>query len=102
MNAFLTGSTVYGEAHEDSDVDLVVLVSREDREELYFLADKSSPMMYGRLNVIALHEKWRFDRWLAAKNACVAEAKRSPGGTITRQRAVEIHKAHGVNAYPEG
>lgn len=38
MKAFLTGSRAYGHINDQSDIDLVVFVNRQDVEELFMLA----------------------------------------------------------------
>jgi hypothetical protein len=64
--AFLTGSRVYGQPTPESDVDLVVFISEEDKEILSKLADTILPIRFGKLNVIALTNEDAFDAWKAA------------------------------------
>lgn len=71
MNAFLTGSHVYGTPRADSDVDIVVLV--EDAAERKVLCDnaewrrrRGTSLMvgYGKLNLIVCPTPAEQARWL--------------------------------------
>jgi predicted nucleotidyltransferase len=77
MRSFLTGSRVYGTPRQDSDIDLVVLVSEGDLIALSKLADElkdlESPggayyedgtsLRFGKLNLLCVTEEKHFDVW---------------------------------------
>lgn len=82
MNAILTGSQVYGTPTESSDIDMVVLVSRETLELLSSLLNDDEKMpkkgnmnsdgelemtqltaRFGRLNLIAVTREEDWDAW---------------------------------------
>jgi len=86
MNAFRTGSTVYGVPTENSDIDLVVLMEQADIDAL-----GPFPIRFGKLNLIALDSPVEFAQWLLARKLCLEEAP------VTRDRAVTIHKQCGIS-----
>jgi hypothetical protein len=88
VEAFITGSRVYGTPTETSDLDLVVLMDRESRDTL--IKEFGLPIRCGKLNIIALTDEVEMLAWKKAKEVCVAAAKSGP---ITRDYAVEVHKA---------
>jgi ribulose kinase len=69
MNAFFTGSRVYGEPRKDSDVDLVARVTPEVRCVLEKLSDTPEKIKgitvirFGRLNIIACDDDRQFAAW---------------------------------------
>ena len=87
----LTGSRVYGEPREDSDYDIVLLVTHE---QLFFLADAAgvdltappprvedgctfyetgpdnAQLKFGKLNVIALTNPFEFYGWVKGTEQC--------------------------------
>lgn len=75
-NAFLTGSHVYGDPNEASDVDLVVCVDEGELETLLDLLPKqfdeceyndgSLSLRAGKLNLILIESASEFERWRAA------------------------------------
>jgi hypothetical protein len=92
--ALVTGSHVYGKPTEDSDVDLVVVADFDDTLGLRILWEGQNQgeetsavgsMRFGNLNLI-LVEPDEYDRWVKARERCLAEAP------VTRSRAVEIHE----------
>lgn len=83
MNAFITGSRVYGNTTIESDVDLVVLVATAtDRSMLVDLGH--IPVRYGKLNLIVLTDQREFDAWLAATYRCLSCRP------CSREKAAEI------------
>ena len=75
-NAFLTGSRVYGVPKNDSDIDLVVLVSAEDAVALTKMADRSDTtaeqeyeggisLHFGKLNLICETNPEKVKKWRA-------------------------------------
>lgn len=91
MNAFLTGSQVYGTPTAQSDVDLAVRVSDSDCELLATLADQEPgsggmSIRFGNLNLICLGER-SFEAWREATEELIA---RKP---VTRDEAVKVIKA---------
>ena len=71
MNAFLTGSQVYGTPTESSDIDLVVLVDTTTKS---FLEKGNIPSRFGTLNLILLTNPLEFEAWKAATETCVSLA----------------------------
>ncbi|WP_406698586.1 nucleotidyltransferase domain-containing protein [Singulisphaera sp. Ch08] len=76
MNAFLTGSHIYGTPHEDSDIDLVVMmpVSQLGRLNELIAEDADSEMRYegmkpgacvrfGKLNLIVVTDQDDYRAW---------------------------------------
>lgn len=95
MNAFLTGSRAYGTPREDSDVDLVVLVSDSDMDALNRLAtdddgeetygdSTSASLRFGNLNLICMTDPASFGAWKEATAELIA---RKP---VTRDKAVQV------------
>ncbi len=103
MQAFLTGSQVYGTPTEMSDIDLVVLLSDEDRELLadlitedekkrrfnkidgYYGVD-SLNLKFGRLNLIVAKDEKEWQAWRAGTTTLLSQAP------VTRDKAVETFK----------
>jgi predicted nucleotidyltransferase len=111
MNAFLTGSRVYGTPREDSDIDLAVLMSSAELGALLRLADPEAQgheyedgvsIRFGNLNLIVFCAKDEFDAWRSATQELIA---RKP---VTRAEAVlaidaklaEIPSRECVEAFP--
>lgn len=93
INAFLTGSRVYGMPRGDSDLDLVILCSPGDGEQLWHEADGGgtsgqASTVFGKLNVIALCNPAEFEAWRAGTEECKT---RSP---VDRETAVAIISGH--------
>lgn len=97
MNAFLTGSQVYGTPHEKSDIDLVVLVSPSDLKTLCTLHSDapaedyegvtSSAIRFGKLNLLCVTTPEDLAVWREGTDELTA---RKP---VTRPEAVELFKA---------
>lgn len=101
VNAFATGSRVYGTPRPDSDLDLVVLVDSDDLARLRELADKtdtveqepddksypSDSLRFGKLNLICISSHAVFEAWRKATDSL---ALRRP---VTRDEAVACIKA---------
>jgi hypothetical protein len=98
--AFLTGSVAYGKPTEKSDVDLVLLMSKLDAEDLLEYADKGdtapysigentlwTQMRFGKLNLIICFDVRMYDTW---KNGTKTLVKRSWTGSVTRDDAVKV------------
>lgn len=108
MNALLTGSRVYGVPREDSDVDLVLLVSETELNILKTAADtvnvqstggsaEESPaivatLRIGRLNILACATQWQFDLWVKGTKHLLEE-NTITGQFRSRERAVEVFQA---------
>jgi hypothetical protein len=103
MQAFLTGSQVYGTPTAKSDIDLVVLLSDEDRELLHCLVDESEEkipgrqqyggygigslnLKFGRLNLIVAENEKEWQAWRAGTTSLLTQAP------VTRDKAVETFK----------
>jgi predicted nucleotidyltransferase len=102
MNSFLTGSQVYGTPDELSDIDLVVLVSKEDKDFLFSKSNSSSKLMFGNLNIIALDKEYHNDvvKYEAWKKGTEHLKSIKP---VTRDFAIEYFKSLGIEKkdYPE-
>ena len=99
MESFITGSRVYGTATEESDIDLVILCSPEDKKMLTALSDTGKmPTRYGKLNLCILDssdydEKKKFELWAAANVELKARAKTAP---VSREEAMEYFREVGA------
>lgn len=97
MESFLTGSTVYGNPTEDSDVDLVVFVTPKTKEDLIALSDKGKiPCKFGKLNLIFATTEQEWEAWKEATEECL---KNHNGASkeIHKQIHEEIRMEHGVD-----
>lgn len=68
MNAFITGSRVYGKPTPSSDIDLVILVDEQTSTRLQLMAretDEQKPLAirFGRLNLIICTDEAEFAVW---------------------------------------
>lgn len=102
MNAFVTGSRAYGKPKVGSDVDLVVLVSKEDMAILKQTADPvatlhpeygdivSVPLRFGKLNLIVTTSAIDYGVWLKGTERLEAMASHEP---VSRATAVDLFKA---------
>lgn len=81
MNAFLTGSRVYGTPTEESDVDLVVQMTATEMDKLGWFAEEAfgfdeygcgRSFRFGKLNVIAISGDKLFQLWKESTEACEA------------------------------
>lgn len=89
MKAFLTGSHVYGYPDSDSDVDLVIFCSQEDKNTLINLSETCKmPCKYGDLNLIFCTTPEQYQAWFDATKEC---KKRGP---VTHTEANAIHEKH--------
>lgn len=98
MNAFLTGSQVYGTPHEKSDIDLVVLVSqpeleilaahhRSDSDPEVYKGMTSTALRFGKLNLLCVTDEADLAVWRSGTDELVA---RKP---VTRPEAVALFTA---------
>jgi hypothetical protein len=98
MQAFLTGSQVYGKPTQDSDIDLVIFTDVDTMLRLRALSDnprlvnisgsnthKSASIRFGKLNltVVTTEDEWQV--WRLATLALKAEAPVSKEHAIERQ-----------------
>jgi hypothetical protein len=105
--AIVTGSRKYGVPREDSDLDLVVLVSKTDFALLASVADQKPnginsegqpqydsdagyPFRFGRLNLLACDEADQWSNWKDGTDALATRA--SAGETITRDEAKRVFR----------
>lgn len=92
-NAIITGSQVYGQPTDESDVDVVVLMDRVDLDLLDALLPGGRQhctgvtWRLGQLNLIATWSTEEFEAWNAARDECEAR-----GGDLTRDESVKIHR----------
>lgn len=90
---FFTGSRVYGEPKESSDVDMVMLVTEDEANMLRPLADTRGgsadvkgdfSLKFGRMNVLTMTSVAKFNAWLTATEKLI---DRRP---VTRDEAVKL------------
>lgn len=87
MKAFLTGSQIYGIPKPESDIDLVILTTKEVKKELIKQSDnKALPCQFGKLNIIITTNIIQYILWYLSKLRCMQDKP------ITRDKAIEIHK----------
>jgi len=99
MQAFLTGSQVYGEPTQDSDVDLVIFTDVDTMLRLQALAEtsqtasisganthKSASIRFGKLNLTVVTNEDEWQAWRLATLALKAEAP------VSKEHAVERHE----------
>lgn len=91
--SFLTGSHVYGVPTSDSDIDLVVLVSEEDRTKLILCSDTGKiPCKFGVLNLILVTSEEELKAWKLAKDKCLSAKEESKEEGISRELSLKIHQ----------
>ena len=105
MKAFITGSRAYGIPREDSDIDLVVAVNKEDYYKLWDLSDNRDKLVFGRLNLVAFNvdrpeEVMRYEGWKAVNDKLV-DASRLIGGVAHEQACKAFAEAGVDSAYTE-
>lgn len=105
--SFLTGSRVYGTPREDSDIDLVVLVSHAEIDLLHKLSENSTDIKvctsdiehglssgsfkFGQINLIAVTKKEHYEIWKrGTEDLCKIAGER--GSPITREEACKHFK----------
>jgi len=91
MNAFVSGSQVYGNPTPCSDVDLVVLMSGETVAQLRRLFpsckrtyDSEINLTIGKLNLIGFTDPKKFQAWQIGTRALAKEAP------VSSERAKEV------------
>lgn len=114
IKAFCTGSRVYGEPRQDSDLDLVILVdpftlnllqsvAEVDENELAtgYAGSFTACLRFGKLNVLATTEVEYFLAWREGTEECMKLAGQRTAdlnqphlfGKITRDEAIDIIQA---------
>lgn len=103
LGAFVTGSRIYGQPTEESDLDLVVFMPRDQAEKIAkefpdSLQSKIHPkgtsavFKFGPLNLIAVWNEDRLHAWQDGTEGCIdAMVDRRRG--LTREEAIEVHAA---------
>lgn len=106
--AIVTGSRKYGSPRGDSDLDLAVLLSKEDMPLLASVADTTPGCLnregqpeydsdagwsyrFGRLNLIACDNPAQWEVWHDGTNQLLQRARR--GETLSRDEAVRQFRA---------
>jgi len=88
MFSFITGSHAYKTSTTESDIDLVILVTPETKDELISLSEeKKMPCKFGKLNLIFVTTPEEYSAWLLGKINCVKER----GGD--RNSHIELHNS---------
>lgn len=104
MNAIVTGSRVYGEPTDKSDIDLVILVSEDDMMNLvgvasmqerqrdskeptpdYGIGAMATSLRFGMLNLIVTTDPLQFEVW--RRGTKVIKDYRDDHGPVSRARA---------------
>lgn len=121
--ALFTGSWVYGKPNKNSDVDLVLLVTKKQLATLKKLADKdcslvaprntisdgggeisSASLRYGKLNLILTTDPVAFAVWHAGTADLVARKQR--GTVLSKAAAIKIFRRlrqnHNVHRHQTG
>ncbi len=99
--AFITGSSIYGTMHKDSDIDIVVLMPKPVLEHLMKYSDNQYVMRFGKLNILGLdaanttHVNF-YDVWMKVTKDLIA---RKP---VTREQAIQARKDAGIGNLPDG
>lgn len=103
MSAFLTGSRVYGTPREDSDFDMVVLMTVADLyaamqhlhgEVVHDYSFSAGSLRFGDLNLIIQTDPKLFAAWQKARDTLTAIKP------VTREVAVAVHKQCFAEAEP--
>lgn len=94
--AFVTGSYAYGRVNDNSDLDLVIAVSRETLEILRAECDEQTSIKhgsdggaergsfrFGKLNLICVTTKEQYECWKEGTQQLIEEKP------VSRERAVE-------------
>ncbi len=118
MNALVTGSAVYGQTRDDSDIDLVVLVTPADINLLRFFADNmvtkherkesdagpggiSASLRFGKLNLLCVTDPIQYEVWRRGTRML-----KDKGVPISRELAVAMFEAlrehYGLNHVEPG
>jgi predicted nucleotidyltransferase len=98
FRVFLTGSHAYGTPTPKSDIDLVILCSKEEYRKLFHKSDytqemtdpykegglDTAPLRFGRLNLICCFSKESYKIW----KECTEELKQK--APVTREEAVKL------------
>lgn len=94
LAAFVTGSHAYGTPHEESDIDLVVLVSEADLNRLMIVGTQDetvreyrkktwgTPLRFGGLNLLCCTTEAQYRTW---RKGTAMLKQRKP---VTREQAV--------------
>lgn len=90
MDAFLTGSHVYGRPHDHSDVDLVIRTDPGTKQKLLELSGSDFPIKFGNLNLIITTTDAEYTAWAWAKQACLDLFNRS-GERLDKDTCKAIH-----------
>lgn len=99
MRSFITGSVAYATATEDSDLDLVVLVSPDTKNKLKEISDNQGyPIKFGCLNLVCVTSEEEWAAWKLATIRC-----QNTPAPISKEQAIKIHehsrKAMGIEEY---
>lgn len=103
LKSFVTGSHAYGVPNSKSDIDLVVMVSKEDLALLKDIADEgfrsdgmyesameSACLRFGRMNLLVCTDLGLFGVWKRGTKELKAKSKK---GRVSRDEAVRhFHK----------
>jgi len=93
-NAFITGSQAYGTPHDRSDIDVAVLMDKDDVRLLNDIKDDaeeryadSHSLRFGDLNLILFTDPVKFEAWRRATDALLEQQP------VSRAQAVAAIKA---------
>ena len=92
LKSFLTGSRVYGEPREDSDIDLVIHGDNDLLSSLLLNSETGEmPLRFGKLNLIVLSSD-TFEAWKKGTDELIADYRL--GKPSSRDEAVAVIKRH--------
>lgn len=109
MGSFATGSRVYGQPREDSDLDLVIRMTErefndfvncltpkqldeliEQRNKYGLLENGQAVLRFGQLNLIICLQDRAFEAWRSATRIAQNRVRRN--GPLSREQSVELFK----------
>ncbi len=98
--SYITGSRAYGYPKDDSDIDLVILVSSLDASLLWDLSDNKERLSFGKLNLICFKfdDDWSLNQYQIWKKVHNENLKLKP---ITREQAVQNFIDAGIKSYQQ-
>jgi len=103
VKAFLSGSQVYGEPTEESDIDLIIRMAKKEMDKLIKILSSKGQIQHidpnydngqvsikiGTLNLLICYTDKRYLSWATGTKALRLE-RRKKGKPLSRERAVEV------------
>ena len=102
--SFLTGSRAYGNPREDSDIDLAVLLSSEELQQLRNHASrnenesahpemrvyKGASLRFGKLNLLVFTDEQQYLAWQVATQSMVKTVGEFQDKFFSREEAIAV------------